>query len=253
MSTGGSFWKRVGSALRADSDHAGDNGGNHGIASVDRDEHMFTDRDCDKPSLLPWVRRQRTIERLDQRYQRVLEIMDVMSTHFEAQDRRAAEVTAGLARIGGTLEQLAEIQRGQSAGVSSLTKRVDEATKYSADLATMLVEMPASLQAQAQAVHAVARQMESARACDVELTNSLQQFSQAAESLRQSGTAQVESLQNLHDHSRHQRESLRTFVKQQTRLLLIITIIVAVLGLGAVAALTAVVHMVFNAAANPLV
>jgi methyl-accepting chemotaxis protein len=176
----------------------------------------------------------------------VLELMDAMRDHFETQDLRAAEVTAGIERVGGTLEQLAGSQRTQSEGITSIATRVDDAVRRSTGLATMLAEMPASFQAQAEAVHAVARQMEAARAADAELTISLQRFSQAADSLRDAGTAQVDSLQRLHETSRGQKESLQAFVRQQTRLLLIITVIVAVLGLGAVAALAAVVRMLFN-------
>ena len=88
--------------------------------------------------------------------------------------------------------------------------------------------------------------MEATRAADAELTVSLRQFGQAADSLRDAGTAQVASLQRLHDTSRGQKESLQVFVRQQTRLLLIITIIVAVLGLGSIGALATVVHMLFR-------
>ena len=249
MSSGISLWKRLGSALRANSAH--DNG-SRGVQSVQpaepigKNNHQPTGRGSSAPSLLPWGRRQRSIERLDERYQRVLELMDAMRDHFEAQDRRAADVTAGIERVGSTLERLAGAQHTQSEGIASIAARVDDVTRRSAGLVTLLSEMPASFQAQAEAVHAVARQMEAARAVDVELTASLRHFGQAADSLCDAGTAQVESLQRLHATSRGQKESLQIFVRKQTRLLLVITIVVAVLGLGAIAALAAVVHMLFD-------
>jgi chromosome segregation ATPase len=199
-----------------------------------------------RPSLLPWVRRRQAIERLDERYQRVIELIDAMRGHFDAQDRRAAEVSAGLERMGGTLDRLADTQQAQCEGIASIATRVDDAARSSAGLVTMLAEMPASLQAQAEAVHAVARQMEATRAADAEMTVSLNQFGQAAESLRSAGTAQVESLQRLHVSSQGQKESLRAFVRQQRRLLMVITVVVIVLGLGVLGALAAVVHMMFN-------
>jgi hypothetical protein len=249
MSSGISLWKRLGSALRANSVH--DNG-SRDVQSVQpaepigKDNHRPNGRGSSASSLLPWGRRQRTIDRLDERYQRVLELMDAMRDHFEAQDRRAAEVTAGIERVGSTLEQLAGTQRTQSEGIASIAARVDDVTRRSTGLATLLSEMPASFQAQAEAVHAVARQMEAARVVDAELTASLRHFGQAADSLRDAGTAQVESLQRLHATSRGQKEALQVFVRKQTRLLLVITIVVGVLGLGAIAGLAAVVRMLFN-------
>ncbi len=252
MSAGISFWKRVGSVFQANSNRGNGNGSTLTVEPVKPVRTNGHDSDGGASSLLPWTRRGKTIQQLDERYQRVLELMDAMREHFEVQDHRAADVTAGIDRVGNTLEQLADVQRIQSEGITSIAARVDAATRQSAGLVTLLSEMPASFQAQAEAVHAVARQMEATRAADTELTGSLQQFSQAADSLRDAGTAQVESLQQLHSTSQNQKESLQTFVRKQTRLLLVITIIVAVLGLGAVAALAAVVHMLFNGSAPNL-
>jgi hypothetical protein len=248
MSSGTSLWKRLGSALRISTEHSNGNGAVASVTpaeAVGQNDRRPTNGDS-RPSFLPWVRSRKAIERLDERYQRVLELIDAMRNHFEAQDLRAAEVTAGLDRMGGTLDRLADTQQAQCEGIASIATRVDDAARSSAGLMTMLAELPASLQAQAAAVHAVARQMEATRAADAELTISLKQFGLAAESLRNAGTAQVESLQRLYQTSRDQKDSLQVFVRQQSRLLLIITIIVAVLGLGAIGALAAVVHMLFN-------
>jgi chromosome segregation ATPase len=197
-------------------------------------------------SLLPWVRRRKSIEQLREGYERVLELMDAMSRHFEKQDQRAAELSAGVLRVAQTLEQLADAQRTQSQHMASIAGRVDDAVKQSASLATMLREMPPSLQAQAEAVRGVARQMQTATAIDEQLLTSLRQLSEATDSLRASGTAQVETLRQLHDSGRQQQQSLRASVQSQTRLLFIITIIVAVLGLGIVGALALVARLVFS-------
>jgi chromosome segregation ATPase len=252
MSTGISFWKRVGGALRANANR--DDGDGNGVAlaiePVDAARENGGDRGNGASpiaSLLPWVRRGRSLKQLDERYQRVVDLMDAMRIHFEKQDCRAEELTTGVDRVGRTLEQLAATQRSQGECVASIAARVEGVAKHSAGLSAMLLKVPASLQAQADAVRAVAREMEAARAADAQLVSSLQQFSQAADSLRNAGTVQVEALQRLHDAGAQQKESLQIFVRQQTRLLLVLTIIVGVLGLGAVAALGVVVRMVFNA------
>jgi hypothetical protein len=197
-------------------------------------------------SILPWVRRQKSLDRLDERYQRVLELLDLMRLHFERQDQRAVELAAGVERVGSTLEQLAGTQRTQGECLASIVGRVEDAARASKGLSSMLAEVPASLQAQAEAVRTVARQMEASRATDAELVGSLQQFSHAADSLRNAGTVQTETLQRLHDTGERQTASLQAFVRQQTRLLLLITGIVVVFGLGAIGTLSVVVHRIFN-------
>lgn len=248
MPSGISFWKRVGSALRANFNRSDGNGKTASAAIEPTGPSGGNGRDAGNgassvASLLPWTRRQRSIEQLREGYERVLELMDAMHGHFEKQDRRAEELTAGVDRIGGTLVQLADAQRAQGECIASIAARVNDAAKYSASLSTMLLEMPASLQAQTEAIRMVAREMEATRAADAQF---LQHFSQATDALHDAGTAQVETLQRLHDAGQHQKDALQLFVRSQTRLLLTITIIVAVLGLGAVGALAVVAHMVFN-------
>jgi hypothetical protein len=254
MSSGISFWKRVGSSFRAkeirtDQTNGDGDGPLQSVEPVSPIRHRAGgsgNGSSSVSSLLPWVRRRKTLDRLDERYQRVLELMGAMRDHFERQDHRAEELAVGVGRLGNTLEQLAGTQRVQSESVASIANRVDEATRHSIGLSTMLRELPASLQAQAEAVRAVARQMETTRAADAQLAGSLRQFGEAADALRDAGSAQVETLQRLHHTGRDQQESLRGFVRQQTRLLLIIAIVVAVLGLGTMASLATAVHMVFN-------
>jgi hypothetical protein len=249
MSSGLTFWKRVGNAFRAEqAAPRNGNGGKHTIASVEHESPTA----AAGASVFPWVRRRQEIRQIDERYQRVLELMDALRAHFEAQDRRAAELTAGIDRVGGTLERLADVQRGQAEGLTRLAERVDVAAKYGGDLAALMVEMPASVQAQAEAMRAVARQMEATRSADGQLTDSLRQFSRATDSLHESGRAQVEALQRLDSTSKFQEENLRGYVHSQTRLLFVITVIVAVLGLGLIAALAVVVHTVFNGGAPKL-
>ena len=249
MSSGLTFWKRVGSAFRGDRiAPRNGNGGNHPVSTGDSETSVSVAGD----SIFPWVRRRQAIRQIDERYQRVLELMDVMRTHFEAQDRRAAELTAGIDRVGGTLERLADVQRAQCEGLKHLAERVDVAAKYGGDLASLMIEMPASIQAQAEAMRTVARQMEATRSADGQLTDSLRQFGHATDTLLESGRAQVESLQRLHSSAKYQEDNLRGFVQSQTRLLFVITIIVAVLGLGAISALAVVIHMVFNGGAPKL-
>jgi chromosome segregation ATPase len=247
MSSGISFWKRVGSAFRASPDRGNGDGVVVAVEPAREDNGAAGNgASSSVASLLPWVRRNRSLQQLDERYQRVVELLDTMRDHFERQDQRAEELTAGVGRLGNTLEQLVVTQRTQSDCIASIATRTDEAVRHSSGLVTMLHEMPASLQAQAEAVRSVARQMEANREADAQLVSSLRQFGQAADSLRDAGAAQTQTLQRLHTSGAKQEESLQTFVRSQTRLLLIITIIVAVLGLGSVAALSTVVHMVFN-------
>jgi len=254
MSAGISLWKRVGNAFRANGRNTyptSANGRVHTlcidtVTPATDDRNGTATQTSSLSSLLPWSRRQKSLDQLREGYQRVLELMDAMSLHFEKQDRRAQELTASIDRVGGTLEQLVSAQHSQSEHLTSISARVDEAARHSAGLSASLLEMPASLQAQAESVRAVARQMEAARAADTQVASSLQQVGQAVDGLRDAGDVQVHTLQRLRDSGARQEESLQAFVRKQSHLLLVMTIIVTVLGFGTVTALAVVAHRIFN-------
>jgi len=250
MSSHTSFWTRVGSAVRAGNQRVL-GAPTETLVTVEpfdsaRGDGATSDNGTSLMSLLPWKRRQKELARIDERYQRVVELMDAIRVHFEQQDRQAAELNAGVNRLGDTLETLATNQGCQSESLASIATQVNDSAHSTASLASTMVEMPASLQAQAEAVHAVARQMEATREADARLSETLRQFSQAADTLGDAGTVQVETLRQVHDANHRHRTSLERFVRRQSRLLVTITVIVAVLGLGAVAALAVVAHMIFN-------
>ena len=150
--------------------------------------------------------------------------MDTLSEHFQRQDRRAEQLAQGVGSIAGTLEQLAKTQQAQNQHIGLIAGRVDEAAKYTAGLSSMLLEMPSSLQAQAEATRAVAKELECTRAADARLVDSLRQFSVAADSLREAGRSQTESLKCLHKTGAEESAALQRFIRQQTRRMLIATI-----------------------------
>jgi hypothetical protein len=164
---------------------------------------------------------------------RVLELMDAMQQHFEKQDRRAEELAESVNRVGEYLERLADAQRAQGDCIATIANQVSAAGRHTARLSETLADLPSSLSAQAQVARNIARQMESSQQTDRELTTSLQQFGTAVDALRESGTVQVQTLQKLHAAGQQQTDALQTFIKEQNRRFLIITIVAAGLGVGA--------------------
>jgi hypothetical protein len=165
-------------------------------------------------------------------YERVVQLMDAMRTHFDKQDRRAEELAASVDRVAATLDRLAEAQKSQNEHMSSVAENVRHAREHAATLTHALREMPASIQSQAELARLLARQMEAAGETDGQLVRSLQHFSTAAESLRASGAAQFETLQRIHASDQEQKQTLIAFVRDQNRRFLVGALIVAGLGIG---------------------
>jgi hypothetical protein len=106
-------------------------------------------------------------------------------------------------------------------------------------MATVL-ELPASLQAQAEAVRLVARRMEVSQSADAQLVGSLQQFARAVEDLRSSGAAQTQTIEEIAGTSARQHDTLRTALREQNRRLLLVCGVTTGLTLAAMLAAVAI-------------
>lgn len=255
-----SFFKRFGAAIRNNLAFAGANGvsksphlGANGAALDDRKEpprseirgeaRSNADVLDEKPQperpnfIAPWTRRSASLDQLRDGYDRVVRMMDAMSQHFERHDRRAEQMTESVIRMAGTLEKLAESQRLQGEFIQTIAKGVDAAGRTTGALSNTLGQLPATLTAQAEAMRAVARQMETSQQTESQLVHSVQRFGLAVDTLRESGAVQVETLQRLHAGDHEQREALKGFIREQSRRFIWVIAIAATLGLLTVATL----------------
>ena len=251
MSAGISLFKRMGGALRTNGGRV--NGAGHSPTlllephNLEPRNGVITPQRSNGSSLLPWVRMREKRELADERYQQVIDIMSAMCAHFERQDKHATEMAAALTSVGRTLERLADTEKQQSDQVAAIASRMSDAARHTEGLMTLLSEMPASMQSQADAVRTVAEKMEASRAADAELGGSLRQFSEAADALRGAGTAQAEALNRLHTDEQRRAERVEHALARQNRLMLTITVVVCILGIGVIGGLAVAARMIFIA------
>jgi len=176
---------------------------------------------------LPWSRRQATVTELREGYARMLDLLDAVKTHFDSQDRRASELTSAVNQVAGTLEQLAAAQKTHGESMATVARQVDGVSRAAGPLMTGLVELPASLQAQADAVRNVARRLEATHAGQGDIVAALDRFGQSGETLRQAGEAQVQTLARLSQGNQQLHEALTAAIRQQSRRM---TLLVAIVG-----------------------
>lgn len=235
-----SWWQRVSSVFRpGTAGPAGDFTLSTGAVTPEQAAHPAPPRAAEPPphALAPWWRRPNRQAQAREIALRMNELAAAMQRHFEQQDQRAAELSASLDRVGGTLAQLAETQRTQTEYLNRIAEHAEAAGKNAAAVGATISRLPESLLAQAEAVRSVARHMEIAQESDTQLMHSLQHFGRAVDTLGSSSTAQVEVLQHLNAAQREQHDAFATLVREQSRRFLIIVVIIGVLAAASIAAL----------------
>lgn len=124
-----------------------------------------------------------------------------------------------------------------------MADNVSLASRHTAAMSETLSLLPPLLQAEADAVRSMVRRMDVAQETDTQLMHSLQKLGQAVETLQAAGAAQVQTLERLNAAEREQRQALTMLVREQTRRFLLIMLVAAILGVGALAVLSAVLIM----------
>lgn len=186
-----------------------------------------------------WPRREPTVAQMRDGYQRVLETMDALQEHFRQQEQRSLELGQSVRRMVGTLEQLSESGRSQQEHLGTLSEHVSAASRHAAAMSDALSQLPATLRMQAEALRTLLRKIEISQESDAQLMHSLQQLTRAVEGLSASGAAQVRTLERLDADQREQREVLTLLVREQGRRFLLVLVVAAFIGLGALGILLA--------------
>ncbi len=242
MSTATSIWQRVGSVFRTPDQPLNGEGAALHIEPVRASANPGPDA-AEPRSLFPW--RRRTRDEL-QRREHVAKLMDTLAAHFEQQDQRSAEMTAAIRDLGQILQQLATTQGTQAQHVASIAEHADRLARRSGALETILGELPASVQAQAEAVRAVANELGASRAAGDRLRGALDRFGEAAEAWQRCGTEQTEAVGRMHETTTRQADTLQQFVAQQSRRLLTITVALGVVALAALAGLGTALFLILR-------
>lgn len=233
MSAHASFWNRVGSFFRHSSDSFFD------TASAARNRENGAGRQpAPKPAPVALVERPAEprpgtgllrLMRSPARdaYERMGELMDGVQRHFDAQDRRAEQLAHSVERVATMLAALAETQRAQEACIRAITTQVESSGKFAASVSEAVGRMPASFQAQGEALRSIARQLEVLQESDGQLVLSLQKFGTAADALHASGIAQVQTLKELHESGRQQHYQTTATLREQNRRFMLVLMVTA--------------------------
>ncbi|MFO0838061.1 MAG: hypothetical protein U1D55_05995 [Phycisphaerae bacterium] len=245
MSDAISFWKRLGSALGVTSPGNGHSldapNGHRATDAVNGGEGLgaaaaaavLTDhapRAAHSGGF--WLRRTRGDE--DRRRERVDDLISSIQQHFDRHDQRSAQLAASVDRVAGILEQLADTQRRQGECLSAIATSANATSKNTAALSACLLELPAAVGSQADAVRSVARKLEAANDTHAQLAGTLQRFGGAVDALRSSGELQVQSLERLSASENQAHEALSALVRSHGRWLLITGAAAGILALGAI-------------------
>ncbi|MCB9850045.1 MAG: hypothetical protein H6817_05010 [Phycisphaerales bacterium] len=177
-----------------------------------------------------------TLARLEEGYAKVIDLVDAIKRHQQEQELRAAEVSSSLVNIATTLECIDQAGQRQADSLELIAEQVRTGNQRSANWEEALNEFPKMAEAQREALASVVRQLEEAGRRDGTLSNSLDSFRDAVNTLGDATTASSVAIKDLQLSSLEQQERTAALIKEQGKrftMLFVVTLVLAALGICA--------------------
>jgi hypothetical protein len=231
-----SLWNRVGDWFRTTGRFDGDGGVAEGAAAGGVDDAMVP------ASRTVAARRETPVrERVEDGFTKVVELVESIQGHLEAQDGRAERIVDSLQRIAEGLSPLSERAQAQIDTLEEIRRHLeDEATRLRR-LEESLSQLPSLADAQRETMVAVGRQLDELRTAGDRNATSLSSVGDALSGLQESTGAANDVLREVHRDSLSREDRLTDLLRNQNHRLKLFAYaaiaMAAVVSLACVAAL----------------
>ena len=181
-------------------------------------------------------RREVSLSKLQEGYDRVLDLMDRIQSHMQTQETRTGEIASALSQLSRSLADVPSVDQQQVQLLSTIAAQLETTTVRTQQLSDAIGELPRVVRGQTDALSGIQRQLEMSAESDVHLTGTLQSFGRSVDRLGQSTETQATALQELNAAGEAHQRRLDEILQRQTRQFTWLVIITAVLAGAAIVA-----------------
>jgi chromosome segregation ATPase len=233
--------RSVDGAEDADSDHSAVVDGSNGPlppADASAEDVLATDRTA--PALTRRGRREHSLSKLQEGYDRLLELMDQIQKHMRTQEDRTEQIATAIAHLSRSLADTPNSDQQQVQLLSTIAAQLETTTVRTQQLADAIGEMPRVVRGQTDALSGIQRQLELTAESDAHLANTLGSFARSVDRLGEGAGKQADALQELRTAGDEHQQRLDAVIQRQTRHFTLLVAIMAVLAGAAIVAGTVI-------------
>jgi len=175
-----------------------------------------------------------TLSRLEEGYNKVIDLVDAIKSHQQEQDARAVEISSSLGKLANTLEQINSTSQQQSDSLAVIAEQVRTGNQRAAKWEEAISEFPKMAEAQRVALASVVEQLEAAGARDGALSGSIDGFRDAVATLSDASTASSVAVKDLQLSTLETQERTAELIREQSKrftMLFVVTVVLALMAM----------------------
>ncbi len=186
------------------------------------------------PTLSRRSRREYSLGKLQEGYDRVLEMMDEMHKHMRVQEDRTQEIAGAITQLSRSLADVPKVDQQQVQLLSTIAAQLETTTVRTQQLGDAIGELPRVVRQQTDTLSGIERQLEMGSESDAHMAGTLQSLSRSVDRLGESSDKHANALNEMQVAGDEHQRRLDEILHRQTRQFTALVVITAVLAVAAV-------------------
>jgi methyl-accepting chemotaxis protein len=188
--------------------------------------------------LVRWGRRDAVLNRLQEGYDRLNQVVEEIQKHLAQQGERTDRICSALEQLARSGVDASSLGRHNAETLEAIAGHIEAGNARMSQVADAVGEIPKASRAQTDAINGIRKQMEMSAEQNLVTSQTMEKLSTAISTLGEVNTTQVEALAQMNRKADDQSTQLGKLIARQNKRFIMLFIVTMVL---AAAAITAVI------------
>lgn len=184
--------------------------------------------------LTRWSKRDQTIARLQEGYDKVNQVVEEIQKHLAQQGERTDRICTSLEQLARAMSDMPAVARQQGQSLEAMAGALETGNARMKQIVDAMDEIPKVSRTQTEALTGIKRQLEVSGEQNLVASQTMERLSTAITSLGDLGTAQFEALRQMSSKTDTQAEVLHKLVARQSKRFTMLFIVTVVLAAAAI-------------------
>lgn len=186
--------------------------------------------------LARWSKRDQTLNRLQEGYERLNGVIEEIQKHLAAQGERTDRICGALEQVARSMTDMTSLSRHHAEALESIAGHIEAGNARLGQMAEGVNEIPKASRSQTEAINGIRKQLEMSAEQNLVTSQTMEKLSTAISALGEVNTTQIEALSQMNRKADDQNERLGKLIARQNKRFIMLFIVTTVLAVAAIAA-----------------